>query len=241
MKQILGGRHFRVSPKFVNDQTTLWRETASISRRFGWALAAITLAYRRAGLSRSFLLSLGLNVIEVTRPNRQLRYQQGKNDSLDAERVARSVLSGQAIAAPKTQTGSVEMIRHVAAFRPGPIPSTRFGQSSHTFENAPKTAKAKVKSFAVSNATSPVKSLQARNAGKTMLTNMEAFFKTSLSSNACIRLPCRKAERIRRHLWHTRCAAEMAIFEYINGFNNSRRRHSAFCWKSPVAFERKAA
>ncbi len=55
-----------------------------------------------AGLSR-YLLSLGLNVIEVTRPNRQLRYQHGKNDSLDAEGAARSVLSGQAIAAPKTE------------------------------------------------------------------------------------------------------------------------------------------
>ena len=33
----------------------------------------------------------------------------------------------------------------------------------------------------------------------------------------------------------------MAIFEYINGFYNPRRRHSALCWKSLVAFERKVA
>lgn len=64
-----------------------------------------------------YLMSLGLNVIEITRPNRQLRYQQGKNDSLDAEGAARSVLSGQAIAAPKTQSGSVEMIRHLKIAR----------------------------------------------------------------------------------------------------------------------------
>ena len=48
---------------------------------------------------------------------RQLRYQHGKNDSLDAEGAARSVLSGQAIAAPKTQSGSVEMIRHLKIAR----------------------------------------------------------------------------------------------------------------------------
>ena len=30
----------------------------------------------------------------------------------------------------------------------------------------------------------------------------------------------------------------MAIFEYINGFYNPRRRHSALGWKSTVAFER---
>ncbi len=69
-----------------------------------------------AGLSRS-LLAHDHNVIEVTRPNRQLRYTQGKTDSLDAEGAARSVLSGQATARPKTQTGSSEMIRHLKIAR----------------------------------------------------------------------------------------------------------------------------
>ncbi|TKZ17441.1 IS110 family transposase [Shimia litoralis] len=69
-----------------------------------------------AGLSRS-LLDQGHNVVEVTRPNRQLRYTQGKTDSLDAEGAARSVLSGQAAARPKTQSGSSEMIRHLKIAR----------------------------------------------------------------------------------------------------------------------------
>lgn len=63
-----------------------------------------------------------------------------------------------------------------------------------------------------------------------------------------------KAELIWRDTWETRRKAEMAIFpshrfqendcraaEYINGFYNLRRRHSALGWKSPVAFERKVA
>lgn len=58
---------------------------------------------------------------------------------------------------------------------------------------------------------------------------METFFKTI------------KAELIWRHSWPTRRAAEIAIFEYINGFYNPRRKHSALGWKSPLAFERKAA
>ena len=58
---------------------------------------------------------------------------------------------------------------------------------------------------------------------------METFFKTI------------KAELIWRHSWQTRRAVEIAIFEYINGFYNPRRRHSALGWKSPLAFERKAA
>ncbi len=50
-----------------------------------------------------------------------------------------------------------------------------------------------------------------------------------------------KAELIWRHLWPTRRAAEIAIFEYINGFYNPRRKHSTLGWESPLAFERKAA
>ena len=69
-----------------------------------------------AGLSRS-LLEQGHNVVEVTRPNRQLRYLYGKSDSLDAESAARSVLNGQATAIAKTQTGSSEMIRHLKVAR----------------------------------------------------------------------------------------------------------------------------
>lgn len=50
-----------------------------------------------------------------------------------------------------------------------------------------------------------------------------------------------KAELLWQHSWRTRRDAEIAIFEYINGFYNPRRRHSALGWKSPLAFEAKAA
>lgn len=58
---------------------------------------------------------------------------------------------------------------------------------------------------------------------------METFFKTI------------KAELIWRYSWPTRRAAEIAIFQYINGFYNPRRRHSTLGGKSPLAFEKKAA
>ncbi len=44
-----------------------------------------------------------------------------------------------------------------------------------------------------------------------------------------------------RRSWETRRQTEMAIFEYINGFYNPRRRHSALGRKGPVAFEQKVA
>lgn len=50
-----------------------------------------------------------------------------------------------------------------------------------------------------------------------------------------------KAELIWRHNWTTRRETEVALFQYINGFYNPRRRHSALGWKSPLAFERNAA
>jgi len=74
-----------------------------------------------------------------------------------------------------------------------------------------------------SGSNDPVDHLKAQNAA------METSFKTI------------KAELIWRHSWPTRRAAEVAIFEYINGFYNPRRKHSTLGWKSPLAFERKAA
>lgn len=58
---------------------------------------------------------------------------------------------------------------------------------------------------------------------------VETFFKTI------------KAELIRRRTGETRRHAETAIFQYINGFYNPRRRHSALRGKSPLAFERQGA
>jgi putative transposase len=48
-----------------------------------------------------------------------------------------------------------------------------------------------------------------------------------------------KAELIWRNRWNTRRQAERAIFQYINGFYNPRRRHSSLGGKNPLAFERK--
>ena len=58
---------------------------------------------------------------------------------------------------------------------------------------------------------------------------VETFFKTI------------KAELIWRRTWEARRQAETAIFQYINGFYNPRRRHSTLGGKSPLAFERQVA
>jgi transposase len=63
-----------------------------------------------AGLAR-FLRHHELEVIEVDRPNRQLRRRSGKSDTVDAIEAARAALSGRASGIAKTADGNVEAIR----------------------------------------------------------------------------------------------------------------------------------
>lgn len=69
-----------------------------------------------AGLTKH-LAELGVDVVEVNRPNRMHRRLRGKSDPTDAENAARSVLSGEASARPKTQAGIVEAMRAVSVAR----------------------------------------------------------------------------------------------------------------------------
>ena len=70
-----------------------------------------------AGLAR-YLTEAGIEVVEVNRPNRQLRRQKGgKTDSVDAEAAARAAASGEATAVPKSGDGPVECLRMLLVAR----------------------------------------------------------------------------------------------------------------------------
>ena len=62
------------------------------------------------GLSR-FLTEIGIETVEVDRPNRQKRRKQGKSDPTDAVAAARAALSGEAAVTPKSRNGPVEQMR----------------------------------------------------------------------------------------------------------------------------------
>jgi transposase len=53
----------------------------------------------------------GVAVVEVGRPNRQVRRRYGKTDVVDAIAAGRAVLSGEASATPKAHDGPVEALR----------------------------------------------------------------------------------------------------------------------------------
>jgi transposase len=69
-----------------------------------------------AGLAR-YLTGEGVEVVEVDRPNRQLRRLRGKSDPVDAEAAARAALNGEAKGTPKARTGPVEAIRALRVAR----------------------------------------------------------------------------------------------------------------------------
>ena len=63
-----------------------------------------------AGLAR-YLRGRGVEVLEVDRPNRQLRRRVGKSDTIDVIEAARAVVSGRALGIAKSADGNVEAIR----------------------------------------------------------------------------------------------------------------------------------
>lgn len=68
------------------------------------------------GLAR-VLRDAGIEVLEVNRADRSKRRLRGKSDPTDAENAARAVLSGEATAIPKLQSGVVEAMRAITVAR----------------------------------------------------------------------------------------------------------------------------
>lgn len=63
-----------------------------------------------AGLAR-FLQAQGSSVVEIRGPNRKLRRDRGKSDTIDAEAAARAVLAGTSEIMPKAGDDWVEQLR----------------------------------------------------------------------------------------------------------------------------------
>lgn len=69
-----------------------------------------------AGLARYLRVS-GLEIVEVIRPNRQIRRMRGKSDPIDAYAAATTALTEHGHPIPKTGEGNVEAIRYVQTVR----------------------------------------------------------------------------------------------------------------------------
>ncbi|MFE4800984.1 IS110 family transposase [Streptomyces sp. NPDC056708] len=83
-----------------------WASRLGTVRRAG----VVGTGFFGAALSR-YLLTQGVEVFDVNRPDRTDRRQYGKSDPLDAQNAARAVLSGRARARAKTGDGPVQIAR----------------------------------------------------------------------------------------------------------------------------------
>ena len=94
------------------------------------------------GLTR-YLTRADVRVVEVNRPNRQLRRQKGKTDTVDAEAAARAAANGTATAIPKSADGPVEAIRMLRVTRRSAVKArTQAANQLHAVVvNAPEQVK----------------------------------------------------------------------------------------------------
>ena len=99
-----------------------------------------------AGLARH-LGEAGIGVVEVNRPNRQLRRRRGKDDHTDAEAAARAAVGGEATAVPKSGDGPVEWIRMLTVVRRSAVKNhTQAANQIHSVAvTAPEPLKAQLR------------------------------------------------------------------------------------------------
>ena len=123
-----------------------------------------------AGLGR-FLARAGIEVVEVDRPNRQVRRAKGKSDPADAVEAARAVLSGRCTGAPKSRDGNVEAIRALVvakrSAREGRLRAVhQMRQLSYT---APDQLRCRLKGLATSDFVAEAAALRVRVGGDPVL------------------------------------------------------------------------
>ena len=77
-----------------------------------------------AGLLRH-LQAAGVQVLEVTAPDRQDRRRRGKDDDIDAQNAAHAALAGKRTVTPKTRDGMIESLRVLKVCRKTAVAARR--------------------------------------------------------------------------------------------------------------------
>jgi len=123
-----------------------------------------------AGLGR-FLRRSGIEVIEVDRPNRQVRRSKGKSDFVDAVEAARAVLSGRAAGAPKSRDGEVEAIRAllVAKRSANHARSRALAQMRQLSYTGPDQLRSRFKGLSITDLVAQAAALRPRASGDPVL------------------------------------------------------------------------
>ena len=101
-----------------------------------------------AGLLR-FIQQAGIEVLEVTTPDKQDRRRRGKNDDLDAQNAAHAAFAGQRTVTPRSRDGMIESLRILMACRKTAVSARRIAlQMIHnTIVCAPDGLRDQLRSF----------------------------------------------------------------------------------------------
>jgi transposase len=117
--QVLGSRSFATT-RHGYKLMLAWMRSFGELRRVG---VEATGTYG-AGLLR-YLQKAGIEVLEVTTPDRQDRRKRGKNDDLDAQNAAHAAFAGKRTVTPKSRDGMVEALRVLKACRKTAVAARR--------------------------------------------------------------------------------------------------------------------
>jgi transposase len=79
-----------------------------------------------AGLLR-YMQQAGIEVLEVTTPDKHDRRKRGKNDDLDAQNAAHAAFAGRRTVTPKSRDGMIESLRVLKACRKTAVAARRRG------------------------------------------------------------------------------------------------------------------
>jgi transposase len=141
-----------------------------------------------AGLLR-FIQKAGIEVLEVTTPDRHDRRRRGKNDDLDAQNAAHAAFSGQRTVTPRSRDGMVEALRVLMACRKTAIAARRVALQmiQNTIVCAPDGLRDLLRSMTRMQLVRP---LAAWRPDLTAYRNVEAAYRITLKSLAAVISNC---------------------------------------------------
>ena len=117
--RVLGSRSFPTTRQGYR-QMLAWMRSFGHLQRIG---VEATGTYG-AGLLR-FMQRAGVEVLEVTTPDKHDRRKRGKNDDLDAQNAAHAAFAGKRTVTPKTRDGMIESLRVLKACRKTAVAARR--------------------------------------------------------------------------------------------------------------------
>ena len=116
---VLGSQSFATTRSGYKQMLT-WMRSFGVVRRVG---VEATGTYG-AGLLR-YLQKAGVEVLEVTTPDKADRRKRGKNDDLDAQNAAHAAFTGKRTVTPKSRDGMIEALRVLKACRKTAVAARR--------------------------------------------------------------------------------------------------------------------